>query len=344
MSVTLSDDTRQSQSVPYLRAFEYIKQFGLDPTPPHYALFYDYAMGIRSERQDALRRLIAEDRVNVATLAALDDASADDGSLSLEAMREANDALCQSAARARNIVEEHASGVSAFKANVSASSDHLTSSPTNEDLKLLVHNLILACSTIQERNSEIEQQLSEVRKDFVELEKTLAEISKQATTDALTGLLNRRGFDNAIADCLSSAARTAKPLCLAICDIDNFKSFNDLHGHLVGDQVIKFIAKTLKDNVRETDITSRFGGEEFALLLPSTTVAEARILAERIREAVASKRITKRSTKETIGQVTISIGIALYGMGQYPADFFQTADRNLYRAKAGGKNQTVSPL
>ena len=334
---------RQPQAEPYLRAFEYIKRFGLDPTPVHYALFYDYAVGVQSDRQDALLRLMAEDRVNAATLATIDTDAADDSRVALETMRAANDALSQSAVEASKIIAEHASGVAAFNSEVADSSSRLTQSPTNEDLQLLVRNLTLACLTIQERNILIEKQLAEVRENFSELQSSLAELRNEATTDSLTRLLNRRGFDSAISECISSAARTGKPLCLAVCDIDNFKSFNDLHDHLVGDQVIKFIAKTLMNNVREGDIASRFGGEEFALLLPSTSVEEARILAERIRHSVASKRIMKRATKETIGQVTISIGIALYDTRQDPADLFQAADKNLYEAKAGGKNQTVIP-
>jgi diguanylate cyclase (GGDEF)-like protein len=153
--------------------------------------------------------------------------------------------------------------------------------------------------------------------------------------------VNRRGFDKAISECLSNAVRIGKPLCLAVCDIDHFKSFNDQHGHLVGDQAIKFIAKTLKNSLREGDVASRFGGEEFALLLPSTSVEDARVLAERIRNMVASKRIMKRATKEAIGQVTVSIGISSYTTQQNPEDLFQAADKNLYEAKSGGRNHII---
>lgn len=337
----MSSGDARPQDQPYLRAFEYIKRFGLDPTPVHYALFYDYAMALQSERQQALRRLIAEDRVTAATLAALENEAAEDGNAALEAVRAANDALSQNAATASQIIAEHASGVALFRSAIADTSSHLVEDPTTQDLKLLVRNLTFACSTIQERNTQIEEQLAEVRQNFVELQKSLAELRDEATTYALTGLLNRRGFDKAISECLSNAARTGKPLCLAVCDIDHFKTFNDQHGHLVGDQVIKFIAKTLKDSLREGDVASRFGGEEFALLLPSTSVEDARVLAERIRNAVAGKRIMKRATKEAIGQVTISIGISSYTAQQNPEDLFQAADKNLYEAKSGGRNQTV---
>lgn len=333
----------QLQAQPYLRAFEHLKRFGLDPTPVYYALFYDYAMGVQSDRQKVLRRLIAEDRVTAATLAAMDSEVAEDSRVALETLRAKNDALSQSAVEASKIIEAHTSGVAAFKSEVADSSSCLTQNPTTEDLQLLVRNLTLACVIIQERNALIESQLLEVRQSFADQHKLLVELRDEATMDALTGLLNRRGFDSAISEALSTAALTGKPLCLAVCDIDHFKSFNDQHGHLVGDQVIKFIAKTMKDSLREDDVASRFGGEEFALLLPSTSVEEALILAERIRNAVASKRIMKRATKEEIGQVTISIGISSYTALQNSEDLFQAADKNLYEAKRGGRNQTVIP-
>jgi len=267
--------------------------------------------------------------------------SSQESTIILQTIEAANDALSRNAAEASQLIQKHATGVSSFQSTIASTSHDLVGGTGNENFQLIVQNLTQACTTIQERNALVELQLAEMRKNFDELQKSLDQVRKEAATDPLTGLMNRRGFDRAISECLSSATQTGEPLCLAVCDIDHFKAFNDQHGHLVGDQVIKFIAKTLKDSLRDGDIASRFGGEEFAVLLPKTSVEEAGILAERIRIGVSAKRMVKRATKEPLGQVTISIGISRFDRQQNPEDLFEAADQNLYAAKVSGRNRIV---
>lgn len=124
-------------------------------------------------------------------------------------------------------------------------------------------------------------------------------------------------------------------------DIDHFKRFNDTHGHQVGDQVLRLVAKTLTDCVRAGDLPARYGGEEFAVVLPKTGIQVARPIAERIRTTLAARKIIRRNTGEGLGGITISIGAALYHPGETPAALVARADSALYAAKRQGRNRLV---
>ncbi|MBB1074248.1 GGDEF domain-containing protein [Rhodoferax sp. 4810] len=160
-----------------------------------------------------------------------------------------------------------------------------------------------------------------------------------AMHDELTGLLNRRALMESLRQHTSQCQRSGQPLSLLMVDVDFFKRVNDIHGHLVGDQVLKKLAHTLQARARAQDVVGRFGGEEFLVLLPDTTRDGARILAESIREAVASDHFESEAG-QTIA-VTVSIGLSQ----QYPTlaqscdDLIEEADRALYRAKQSGRNQ-----
>ena len=148
--------------------------------------------------------------------------------------------------------------------------------------------------------------------------------------DPLTGIANRRHFDQALAEELARADRLGYPLGLLLVDVDHFKASNDAHGHPAGDAVLRDVAKVLRQTVRTVDLVARYGGEEFAVLLPGTDASGARAAAEKARRAVAAA---------TPG-VTISIG-GTAGSGLDPTALVAAADAALYRAKRAGRNRTV---
>jgi diguanylate cyclase len=124
-------------------------------------------------------------------------------------------------------------------------------------------------------------------------------------------------------------------------DIDHFKSFNDSHGHLTGDQVLRLVAMSVKQNVKGHDIAARYGGEEFAVILPGAALNEARRVAEHIRHAVMGKELMKRSTGEHLGRVTISIGVATLRSSDCVQALIERADACLYAAKRNGRNRVI---
>jgi diguanylate cyclase (GGDEF)-like protein len=164
----------------------------------------------------------------------------------------------------------------------------------------------------------------------------MEEVSRRARTDALTGLANRRAFDEQLEQLLAHADRFGHSVSLILADVDHFKAVNDTWGHDVGDIVLQSIAKTLSDGVRAVDVCSRFGGEEIAILLPQTTLQGAVELADRLRKAVAARPIYARGNEIS---VTVSCGVASYPDGVLTKEaLFAAADRALYEAKSAGRN------
>lgn len=171
-----------------------------------------------------------------------------------------------------------------------------------------------------------------------------AEILQHATLDALTGLNNRRQFEIRLKQEVSTAKRQNKPLCAMMVDVDFFKKVNDTYGHAAGDCVLKAVSGTIKRALRESDIPSRYGGEEFAVLLPFTKIEEACAVAERLRHAVQNCKIDISKDKEQPSElinVTISIGVYEFQQNDNPEDLHQNADKALYDAKTTGRNKVV---
>ncbi|MHC4879657.1 MAG: GGDEF domain-containing protein [Planctomycetota bacterium] len=165
----------------------------------------------------------------------------------------------------------------------------------------------------------------------------LTELQKEACTDALTGIANRRVLDQHLAEVVLASREDELPLCLMMIDIDYFKSINDAYGHAVGDDVLKNTSVTLTTYVRTTDIVSRYGGEEFVVVTPGVDLTMARRLSERIRVAVQQQDLPTEVEEQ---EVTVSIGLTALEDGDEPASLLDRADNALYHAKHGGRNCT----
>jgi diguanylate cyclase (GGDEF)-like protein len=158
-----------------------------------------------------------------------------------------------------------------------------------------------------------------------------------ARTDPLTGLANRRHFDEQLARIIGESLKYGAPASLIVADVDHFKAVNDTYGHEAGDEVLKAVAAIFMSCVRAEDVCARYGGEEIAILLPETTVARAQEVAERVRRAIELKLVHHN---ENAIPVTTSFGVAGYPESTAIRDgLFPAADRALYEAKAGGRNR-----
>ena len=170
-------------------------------------------------------------------------------------------------------------------------------------------------------------------------------ILEHATIDALTGLNNRHQFHTRLHSEIANAKRQKTSLCCIMTDIDFFKSVNDTYGHAVGDCVLKTVAKTIKKELREYDIPSRYGGEEFTILLPNTSLEEATLVAERLRSQIEKKKINiedYRVDNVSSISVTISIGVSQFNNKmKEPEELYRSADSALYRAKESGRNRVI---
>lgn len=161
----------------------------------------------------------------------------------------------------------------------------------------------------------------------------LQSLEQLASTDLLTGAWNRRHFEEAITGEMHRARRYGHPVTLLMIDIDHFKQVNDTHGHQEGDRVLREVADRVRSVIRLSDSLTRWGGEEFIVLMPDTGLSSASILAERIRECLAGKPF------EGIGGVTVSIGVAEYLPAASREAWLERVDQAMYRAKGGGRNR-----
>lgn len=179
----------------------------------------------------------------------------------------------------------------------------------------------------------------------VERASSYMKILEHATIDALTGLNNRHQFHTRLHSEIANAKRQKTSLCCIMTDIDFFKSVNDTYGHAVGDCVLKTVAKTIKKELREYDIPSRYGGEEFTILLPNTSLEEATLVAERLRSQIEKKKINiedYRVDNVSSISVTISIGVSQFNNKmKEPEELYRSADSALYQAKESGRNRVI---
>lgn len=218
----------------------------------------------------------------------------------------------------------------------------LAETSSAKEILSIAANIIADTRQFIEKSRQFESTLMESTSEISVLRDELDQARRMATTDALTGLHNRRGFDQALIDLIEMARQDREQnFCLLIIDIDHFKSVNDKHGHLVGDKVLVGISRLLFQHMRGNDHLSRFGGEEFAVLLRKTPITGAFTVAENLRKSVERLRLKQVKTGVQLEQVTISIGLACYRNQEVMEDFIQRCDKALYRAKSLGRNRTI---
>ncbi len=217
---------------------------------------------------------------------------------------------------------------------------------------LVSENRVLGCIAAKSMSSEISEsdinyleQLAKQSSATINRANVYAEILKHATLDALTGFYNRRQLEERIKQETAKAKRQKTPLCAIMIDIDFFKRINDVYGHAAGDLVLKTVSRTMRSQLREYDVAGRYGGEEFAILLPFTRTEEAVMVAERLRQSVENKKIdlskVNHETPNKIINVTISLGIYEFKITDSADDLLKNADKALYEAKETGRNKVI---
>ncbi|MFN0314472.1 MAG: GGDEF domain-containing protein [Burkholderiales bacterium] len=202
----------------------------------------------------------------------------------------------------------------------------------------LLNDTLLVRESVGLLNDELKASLREVE----ELRKELERTQGQALIDPLTGVKNRRGLEKVVEDLQALGSSGMIGSSLMMIDIDHFKKINDSHGHLLGDKVIRSVAQLLVAAVKGRDTVSRWGGEEFVILLPGTPLSGATALAGTIKTMVERGRIRRMDSSDYIGAVTVSVGVACHQPGESFDDLLQRADRALYAAKAAGRNRVMA--
>jgi diguanylate cyclase len=213
-----------------------------------------------------------------------------------------------------------------------------------DKLRDVVDGLLAETQRVAEQNQSLGVQLVRSSDEIADLRRNLAVVQHEAMTDALTGIPNRKHFDIRLNEAVREAAGGEDELSLLLIDIDHFKRFNDSWGHQLGDQVLRLVAKTLTDSVKGRDLTARFGGEEFAIILEKTKLEDAVRIAEQIRTTMLRRRIVRKDSGDDLGSVTVSIGASSYRPGEDADSFVARADAALYSAKQGGRNRVAREI
>lgn len=214
-----------------------------------------------------------------------------------------------------------------------------TETYSQEEIKGVLKGVVDDTRDLMDKNKKLEQELVKQSVAMANLQQDLETAQREVMLDGLTGIANRKAFDQRMDEMLHRAERGETPtFSLAFMDIDHFKAFNDQYGHQVGDQVLKLVARTLLESLKGKDFVARYGGEEFAILLPETNQHAAHRAAENLREAVAAKEVINRATGKAMGRITMSGGVTEFFRGDSADDMMERSDKALYAAKNKGRN------
>jgi len=321
-------------------AMESIARLGIPPTPQNYAIWYEYHDGGNPDLRRTLDVLISNRREFDETL--LDELYEHffTSGRDQQAIRETARRVQETLKAVAEAVSDAGTGADTYGATLRDVSGKMQSAQT--PLAPLVARLIEETNDMARRSGLLGFRLEQSARHIETLKSNLHDVRRQALTDGLTGIGNRRKFELMLRQLAAEAMETGEPLALLLVDIDHFKRFNDTWGHQTGDEVLKLVAKTLVDNVKGRDSVARFGGEEFAVLLPRTASSAAVAVGDAIRVAFAKRRLVAKDSRRAVGGITVSVGVAQYEPGEAMPELLRRADAALYQAKREGRNRVVA--
>lgn len=323
-------------------ALGHIKKSEVPAYPRNYELFYTYAVGFNHSLNKVINDILrSRGRLTMEEIEAIYDEYLSPNRLG-DRIEEVGGRLTDEIGDVLNMLVESQGSTSEYGQSLAAAATQLAATDDNKEANQVIKNLIKATRGIIDNNNQLHKQLSDAQGQISDLQENLETIMFESLTDELTTLANRKHFDQSMERAIADAEAGGAPLSLLVTDIDHFKKFNDTYGHQTGDQVLRLVALSVKQNVKGQDIPCRYGGEEFTVILPNTNMDQARQVAENIRVAVEGKELVKRSTGENLGRVTISIGISQYQTGDKVSSILERADACLYAAKENGRNLCIA--
>lgn len=334
-------ETPEAASKFALLAFKRLKEQGIAANPINFSIWYEYFAGKNNDLKKSVDTMMSVDTApnedaykDIYTrfiVAGANAARDKEWSDRIEAVTERIvDALTATGSE----TEVYGQALKTFSGGLQNANDI-------EQIRGLVVDIIGETDAMDARSKELNQRVNESADEINVLRKALDDSRRDALTDSLTGVANRKCFDQEIYAAAQDSLESGQPLSLILADLDHFKTFNDTYGHQLGDQVLRLVGKSLHDSVKGKDTAARYGGEEFAIILPDTTSGGATAVADNIRKTVASKRLIKKGTDDALGAVTMSLGVTSYHSGEDMADFIERADQALYMAKKLGRNRVI---
>lgn len=331
----------QSKCAEYLRLLiPFLSKHKLAPNPVNYAVCFQYISNRNRELNEAIDTELEANGVlsESVFLELYEKFIASDGEKKIAAQYVEFARLYHELSESADEADQQANH---FNQSLQSYEGELEGELEKDTVHRIVGDLVTDTKTMQASVSNLQEQLNERKCEIDNLRTKLLETQEEVYKDSLTGMFNRKGFDLAFEKANSNALPNDNPLCLLMVDIDHFKRVNDNYGHLVGDKVIQIVGSMLNKHIKGKDTASRFGGEEFAVLLPDTSLSGAGAVAENIRRAMENSRIVKRNSKEPIETVTISIGVAQQRADEPSEDLISRADAALYESKNQGRNRVT---
>jgi diguanylate cyclase len=323
------------------QALQLMKRHGSALHPVNYTLWYEYVRGENPALRAAMDRYLSQHlQLDTPMAEALYKRFVTGNGLdatlierTAEGVSTVLTGMAESAARAGDQTAQYGTSLTRLSQELAGS----THSPAVEEMLQTTRQMQIAVAEMQQRLSDNQNEIGQLR---IELRR----VHEESRMDSLTGLANRRAFDQHLATCLAEAntpARRYQRPCLLIADIDHFKRINDTYGHPHGDEVLRAIGAILKDATPEDCRAARIGGEEFAVLVPTRSLSEARILAETLRVRVAAARVPRQTPDAATTRVTLSLGLTLFQPGETGAAFMERADQALYTSKDSGRDRVT---
>ena len=324
------------------QAMQFMADNNISAAPKNFEICYAYATGCDADLCQRIDQAKADNKLNDDLCSQLHHEHFGNNQKIADSVKDVGDKMQVEIDDLVDRLNDAMQQTSAYGDTLQLASGQLRKEDVASHLKVMIDNLVTATRQMEQRSKALEGRLEQTASQVQTLQSNLEEIRKEASTDQLTSLPNRKAFDETLDRETAAAAKSGQPLTLLFTDIDHFKKFNDTWGHQTGDTVLKLVSICLKQNVTPPQIAARFGGEEFAVVLPNTDLETSRKIAETIREVVAKKKLQRKSTGEDLGNITISIGAAQYKPGEPISDFVHRADACLYAAKRSGRNRVVA--
>jgi diguanylate cyclase len=314
---------------------EFLFAHDLDLTPLNFGLAIDYITGNDLSIEKAVRAVLSEKGKLTNGVAETIVAGKSSEELSSDAMAAMMSKVEASLQELSGIAGQSSTSAKDYSEALQKEAKALAGADSGAALS----NLLEMTRHMVERTREVEAKMKEGQKKTKMLQKNLEQARKAAELDHLTGLPNRRSFENTMREEVALAQQNSEPLAVAFCDIDHFKMVNDTHGHDTGDRVLKFVGSLLSKISGERCHVARHGGEEFVMLIRGKTLADAAKLVDDAREDMSERNLVNSKTGERMEQVTFSGGVADVFAYPDPREALKAADRALYLAKENGRNR-----
>jgi diguanylate cyclase len=324
------------------KAIEVMEQHGVWPTPLNFELWSHFVADPNGALAKELTRLITAGEPMTENVSEELAAAYLAKARLNEQIRDAGDQLSKELAAVSKAIQTAQRSNEAYGQTLAGASEGLGAAKDADSIKVMVDTLTAATERVQKQNHTLEKKLSESTTEVARLREHLEQVRRDATTDGLTNLANRKAFDDELARACADADEQGGALTLAVLDIDHFKSFNDTWGHQTGDQVIRFVASVIGRIGATPRFAARYGGEEFAMIFPGEDAAVVEACLEEIRDEVASRMLKRRSTNEDLGTVTVSAGLAQRQPGETMTCTMERADAALYVSKRAGRNRVTN--